>query len=982
MKSKQRKCRKTRRFHAKQNRKTRVNVRRPTKRRKQRGGMVAAAAWLAPVAYNLLANNLPSIALNMASKSGIELNETVSTDAKTLMQNGLKGIIKDPELWEAFGNGNEKSREKANEQLEFNSTNLVAELTPHVKEGATSFLKTISNISTQSPEEVMKGILHSTFDTYKSEVFVAPNRKLDAYAEEIKKGDDERDLTRCVYVGNATKETPKSQIASFCLPDLNVNDTTMTTNLLCYDLAELQEYVKQQKEQNITPIPTLHYDQIKRSFPHANDNFQRPMNPIWVDMIEKYPVADKLDGLVIGLIHMVYEYAKTNIPILRTILPFGEKAYENWTPNMIKRWIRKGKMTFVYFMKNPLVVQSCLAMSKFLRLTVCVWLSTIGLSEGERQLELVKTASVLWEMVAPIAFTNPFVAIPYYWMDTAFTSVGCAYQLGSLDVGGFFSDCLLKLVKSGATTAWTSYFGYQMTYMFIPFKALFSVFGSNEKHGNVQTVANLWAYNPGDAFKEVAEGTYLKTVLNKFVGYEILSDASIGFKVAKSLETMSSPFISQHLNEVTLFLWIQLIPTTYLDLLISKVLINFAPPKVKSAYMLFKKMMAYMYPEGKGAANFFLVLYRFMSYRTDTSVLMNVYPFYELRLCGLFMHEVFLWFTDVGSCFINKMRVKWFKHDIHVDATCCFKQEVGKVRSLVLAEQEKRDDAAKNAAGKQSSAIFQTELETLGKTENELNEQLIKTEQLLAEQNELLKATPTSQPIQDKIAELTFRKNEILKKIDAVKSSRKKTIESETIKNKTRINSNLAAFKTDVINCVTHNVCNPSMTKAFETVEALLQDIKTHAPELEIELEEFIADQEKPIQKKAHDILREIWGSVKEVHEYFRRSNKIMAVSTMTTLKTKMDGYNHRLNAFKSIYSCAQQFAYGKGLQRNILLDGFFKKSVDKVDLQLNPKDTPSREDIDWWIDQLFDAVQKMNTTNEVKRFTGRIGQTIEFPKV
>jgi hypothetical protein len=970
MKSKQRKGRRTRRFHGKPKQKTRV-VRRPTKRRKQKGGMVGVATWLAPVAYNLLANNLPSIAMNMASKSGVDLNTTVSADANTLLQNGLKGIIKDPELWAAFGNGNDKMREKANEQLEFNYTNLVAELTPHVKEGAVTFLKTVSNISTQSPEQLIKGIMENTFDTYKSQVFVAPNRKLDAYAEEIKKGDDERDLTRCVYVGNATANTPKSQIASFCLPDLNVNDETMTTNLLCYDLAELQEYVKQQKEQNITPIPTLHYDQIKRSFPHANDNFQRPMNPIWVDMIENYPVADKLDGLVIGLIHMVYEYAKTNIPILRTILPFGEKAYENWTPNMIKRWIRKGKMTFVYFMKNPLVVQSCLAMSKFLRLVVCVWLSTVGLNEDERQLELVKTASVLWEMVAPIAFTNPFVAIPYYWMDTAVKSVGCAYQLGTLDVGGFFSGCLLKLVKSGATTAWTSYFGYNMAYMFIPFKALFSIFGSNEKHGNIQTVANLWAYNPGDAFKEAAEGTYLKKVLNQFVGYEILNDASIGFKVAKSLETMSSPFISQHLNEVTLFLWIQLIPTTYLDLLISKVLINFAPPKVKSAYMLFKKMMAYMYPEGKGAANFFLVLYRFMSYRTDTSIIMNVYPFYELRLCGLFMHEVFLWFTDVGSCFINKMRVKWFKHNIHVDATCCFKDEVGKVRSLVLAEQEKRDILEKQNSDKTRSANFDATLEKLATSKLELETQLYQTEQQLKTQNELLRTTETREheSIRAEIKRLTNRQTEIKKSIDDLTTEEETAKKNEQKDHKTELLSEINRFRRIVSECVSGGTCTEELSRADSTVGSIVNRIdqtQGFDQEVRLELANFMADQEAPIRLMVHEILRRCWERVKQTYDAFITGDIPRARSSIIELNSSLTVHRLKLAALKSIHQSARHFAYGKGPTRGLLRN--------------NPQETPTWSDIQWWITSLDDAIKTMGTMNSAKIIKNAYGLEAKFP--
>ena len=191
MKSKQRKCRKTRRFHAKQHRKTRVNVRRPTKRRKQKGGFLGAiATFAAPIALKYGAQYATSFANS-------SLDKTLSVSGEQASAGLFRGIVEDDELWKTFGVGNESSRKhlKSVANTISDPKSIISEMTPYLHENATTFAATIAKISGETPDQAVEGILKARFNSYKSQVHVAPNRLFSELESDVKKDEDERDLT-------------------------------------------------------------------------------------------------------------------------------------------------------------------------------------------------------------------------------------------------------------------------------------------------------------------------------------------------------------------------------------------------------------------------------------------------------------------------------------------------------------------------------------------------------------------------------------------------------------------------------------------------------------------------------------------------------------------------------------------------------------------------------------------------------------------
>jgi hypothetical protein len=169
---------------------------------------------------------LAGFAVPLAMKYGTQYATSLanSTIDKTLTVSGeqasaglFRGILEDDELWKTFGQGNESSRKhlKMVTSTKSDPKSVISEITPYLHENATTFAATIAKISGETPDEAVEGILTAQFKSYKSKVHVAPNRLFSELEADVKKDEDGRDLTHCVYVGRASAGMPPEKIASF-----------------------------------------------------------------------------------------------------------------------------------------------------------------------------------------------------------------------------------------------------------------------------------------------------------------------------------------------------------------------------------------------------------------------------------------------------------------------------------------------------------------------------------------------------------------------------------------------------------------------------------------------------------------------------------------------------------------------------------------------------------------------------------------------
>jgi hypothetical protein len=404
------------------------------------------------------------------------------------------------------------------------------------------------------------------------------------------------------------------------------------------------------------------------------------------------------------------------------------------------------------------------------------------------------------------------------------------------------------------------------------------------------------AYNPEDTFKEG-----IKDFMFNVFGKDVR--ASNGFKLARALETNEKPFLSEHINEATLFLIISMVPPQWINTLML-VVVHFMPAKVKAAYMYVQKMLNLMYPQGTGGMNIVLVLYRFATIGTG-SVLLNVYPFYELRLCGLLVHEVFLWVSEVGVCFINKMRVHWFKHDIKVDQTCCFKMEVEKVRNMVLSESRRSQSQETAAQVAARRAAFDAKMNAFGRDRNNLvkEQSSIQAEITIQESNEKNELDETKKRnIQARISILRDEKRIIDERISTLDAEVEKATEEE-IKEKTiAFQSRIDHFKQQINYCLAGNcdeVNDELLKNTLNTLHtdaqvlgltSLVQELdawlKSIIPEVKASMKLFLLDAWEPIKKayahfqkdEVEDGRREVTNAALKVEELKRTLFNLNAI--------------------------------------------------------------------------------------------------------
>jgi hypothetical protein len=732
--------------YSKKKRFTRKNRRVSKETRRQRGGFEALAS-LGPLAMNYAVSKLETNAKNYLQSY---IQDPVKAEEVTQTEVSKKNVSKkkkkeskqanveayefmlDKKNWDIFGDGNEASRLKLLKIMKssLSWSDIKESVQPFLKDSTNTLMSTFNYVAKTPKSELIAETLVANFDDAKDDFQVSKGMSFNLFEKHVKEGTDDRNLSKCIYIGNISENSPKHEIASFCLPEVNDDEAESCTQLLCFNLKDLKQHVQEQKKKG-KQVLTFQFDEIIKKVPSARTTLNEYMSPIWVQMIETYPTQETTDVFVLGLISLCYNFARNNVPILSKVLQYTEgvgSKIASKTPEFLKRWIgkmvKRGKVTLLYFAHNPAIVNACMAASKFFRLAACVYFSTALMKEGKREYEMTRIAVKLFEMAVPLARSNPLFALPYVWLKHAFSMkrvLGATLTPPFFLLGGFWQMCLeIPTMADSSTTMVT---GISSLVLMLPFRAI---------TGNNGNELRLNALNPLAA----AKGALSTTVFN-WTGFNIKDE---GFEMARNLEsiqktfvnrngvrvTTNESFLQEHVHDCITLVGLQLIPSWLIDYMIAGVAGFFFGPPVAKGYLTVMELYKKVDP---GGHNILLMMYKLATVSGTGSMVYNVYPLKEIRLIWAAMHEGIKWFTEVGGCMLKQIQQRYFVQGslfyrkFKDDELCCMADEVKAVHSQIEAdralkskaemEEERNNKINENANLGEQKGLIKKEIDSL-----------------------------------------------------------------------------------------------------------------------------------------------------------------------------------------------------------------------------------------------------------------------------
>jgi hypothetical protein len=641
---------------------------------KRRGGAALAAsamAYLTPIITSKLTEKATEFA-------GFAVNKLAGNTKQA-----FEAMAESKESWKMFGDGSETSREEMQQLLASDRPWSVVQTAirdrfPDINGASLKLVEAINYVSGTPSTEVAMNIAErfaDTTDYLKKTSYVAPGLTMEMLMNSVKEGNDGRDLSKCIYLGDASANSPKNEIASFCIPEINLDPANNCTFMLCYKLADLKKHVQSYKSIG-QPVPTMYYAELVRQFPSAVDTLGRDMSPEWVYVVEHYPNLDSVDAFVLGLIGMCYTFARDSVPVLGTMLRFTEgvanKVYEK-TPervkSMVKKLVKQGKVTLMTFAHNPLIVQGCIALSKFLRLVTCIYFSTTD-KDGPTFLEVLMYSK---SMLEPLARSNPIAAVVFSYVRTLSSVKDIALNARNLNVWGLFTS-VFSLGGNALDAGVASYFGTSSMVLMLPYRII------------MQQAKEFQDFQYG-------VGNFTSGMKQMFGSFGLM-DKDLGYDLGQKLE-QGSGYLRENVHDLITLLLIQTFPPKIINQFVTIVLGSMFGPSVVTAFQGLMMIVKKMFP-GNKEPNIVMVLYKFASASASSgsSMLLNIYPFYELRLIALCTQEMLHWCTDVGRCALIKLRIKY---NIMAEGLadpgvkCCMAEEVGRVRDTILNEHDKQE---------------------------------------------------------------------------------------------------------------------------------------------------------------------------------------------------------------------------------------------------------------------------------------------------
>ena len=599
----------------------------------------------------------------------------------------MRAIANDPEKWKNFGNGSEQGREDYLRLLEspISKEMMAQRCKIYYNDPTRVWMDAMDQVASQSKIQTLHGIASKNFDDFKTKLDVAEGMSYKTFEQHIKEQyTDDRNLENCIYFGGVDKDTPKHDVASFCMPEVVEHGHPNKIDMLCFSLKEIQLYVKEQKAAGVQKIPTYMFAEIKQRLPRAD--IQPVMSHLWVEAIEIYPTFEKMDIVVMTIIRMLHRYATDHVPYMKEVLSYTEAIKEkvsSITPQWLKKILKKGKVNIIYFMKSPRVMQTAILFSQFLRLVCCVWISTWG--RENPAMSFINIANVMIELAEPLANSNPLYALPYIWLKVAMKGGKVVGKLLSFDLmGAMFAACEL-ILQSGDAINKTLGFSFSGV-IAVPLKIIlgWNVTQLNEVVGNYES--------------------YLSDLTNKAVQYvtgkgNVMGANNIGFELMNAMNGDAWTLqLKEHFSEWLTMFMVSIIPHGFLNKLLTLVITAFGGPVVLASYLKLADLVDLFYP----GQNIIIVLYTASQKRGN--MLMHTSPFKEMMIMYSFLHEIFLWISEVGKCgmmkiyydYVAKYVEKDFnatKHKIASQSfeTCCMQDQVNKIKKKVQDEVNKRE---------------------------------------------------------------------------------------------------------------------------------------------------------------------------------------------------------------------------------------------------------------------------------------------------
>jgi len=934
-------------------------------------------------------------ALDYVADKAMVLGEKVNEKA-TLMKaqinvDSLKLIADDPEKWKIFGNGSEKSREQLKELIISGLTSevIVKKSTQYFNESTQSFMSVMRAVAAKPRSEMVLGLVKQDYNTYKQTTNVSENKTFKMFEDEIKQEfKDDRDLTKCVFFGDVDERTPQHEIASFCMPEVNEPGDGKCLYLVCYNLAELQAYVKGQKTAGFKKIPMYYLKEIREKLPNAN--LEEYMSDMMVQAIEHYPTFEKHDVVIMSIIRWLYNYALTHVPYLQETLSFTEgvrSRIASITPQWVKSMLKRGKISLIYFMKHPRVIKTAVLVSKFLRLVCCVWISTW--SDPNPAMSFFNISKVLVEMAEPLALGNPFFAIPYIWLKIIYTSKGFVEKILSFNIWGAMWEAAKLIWKSGPAMLKTLGLAQYVIFC-MPFKIFL---GGDNAADIAQGIGNMEGYTQeglnklakmitgnDDTFGQVATGLKLVMQLNT----ENQNEWYLNFR--------------SHAHEWLTMTLISFLPHSLVNIFCLFCATQMGPATL-AAYTVVDGFVQMFYP----GENVFIVMLTWAQRRGNA--LHHIYPFKELVGLVEFMHELYLWMSEVGKCGMLKLYDDYiapYVEDIDPTAEkrsfakCCMEKEVALIKETVVerikkdekdkldaekAEKEKEKAEADAKAEAAAKEVEEKRIATIYRdyslTKESIQDNAIELEKLqkqLLDVNEKLSQTNDDDL---KKSDLLFQKETLEKdlvtiqtKIDNLKRTAEKLKSDKNTELKNNLTDILSELRLRVSNCETNSLKCRETNRLLNYEEAGIPD---NDPRIKTKKIANILKLTGKTPEETHyynDVRDEFKQFLDQIENLQFDKNKLLEleVKNRDSLKSKLERIKELestadidpknlleekrkiLQGFENIYRNDEEVQMVLGIHKNPLIDHnkstyrFYKKLQKIQDELANPAQKSTRK--------------------------------------
>ena len=640
------------------------------------------------------------IGVNFAEKyEGLKGSISSRADQITANVNkdAMRAMAKDQKKWEMFGKGGETARKDFLQLIdsEFSNEMIAQKSKMYYNDGTRIFMDAMFQVATKPKMELLHNMTVKNFADFKDKLDVADGLSYKTFEQHMKEDhNDERDLEQCHYFGGVDKNSQKHEVASFCMPEIVEHGEPNKIDLICFNLKELQLYVQEQKALGVKMIPTYMFNEIKERLP--NSDVQPFMSKLWIEAVEYYPTFDNTDIFIMTIIRMLHHYATEHIPYMKEVLSYTEaigSTVASYTPEWVKKVLKKGKVSIIYFMKSPRVMQTAILVSKFFRLVCCVWISTWGMENPA--MTFVNIATVLIEAAGPLAQADPIFTLPYAGLKVILKGGKVVGKLMNLDIlGAVVAICELVWESKHAVF---STFGFTIsTTVCLPFKLIAG--------WDVEKI-NMASGNPMDWMLSTANsvGTW-------FTGKkETFGKESISYQLANIEEKWINE-LKENFSDWLTMCFVSFIPPWIVNKVLLLLVTGVAGPAGATAFLAISNFVELFYP----GQNIVLVIFTAVQRKGTLvdHVMKNVYPFKDMMLIYSVLHEIFLWVSEVGKCGMkriyddyvgpvwegSKFKPLTKKSDY---AECCMSEQVKKIK-LLVEEGAKRVQAEKDAAAKKA----------------------------------------------------------------------------------------------------------------------------------------------------------------------------------------------------------------------------------------------------------------------------------------